>query len=94
MWEKRNAHRLLVTKPEGRRLIGRSTHWSVENIKIPVRGTGSGVMDRTDVAQHRDHLKALLNMVISLWVPFIHSFILFSSSNHTGDKQLRYRRCP
>jgi hypothetical protein len=67
------------SKPKGRRLIGRATHWSVENIKIPVRGTGSGGMDCTDVAQHSDHLKALLNMVISLWVPFIH-FIFFKES--------------
>jgi hypothetical protein len=34
MWEKRNAYRLLVGKPEGKRPLGRSKRRCVDNIRM------------------------------------------------------------
>jgi hypothetical protein len=40
MWEKRNAYRILVGKPEGKRPLGRSRHTWVDSIKIDLREIG------------------------------------------------------
>jgi hypothetical protein len=37
MWEKRNAYRILVGNPEGRRPLGRSRCRWVDNIKMDLR---------------------------------------------------------
>jgi hypothetical protein len=42
MGEKRNAYRLLVGKPEGRRPLGRSRRRRVDNIKIDLGEIGWG----------------------------------------------------
>jgi hypothetical protein len=36
-WEKRNAYRILVGKPEGKRPLGRQRHRWVDNIKMNLR---------------------------------------------------------
>jgi hypothetical protein len=65
MGVKRNAYRLLVGKPEGKRPLGRPRHWWEDHIKMDVRETGWGGMNWTDLAQDR----RLVNMVINLQVP-------------------------
>jgi hypothetical protein len=35
--EKRNAYRILVGKPDGKRPLGRPRHWWVDNIKMNLR---------------------------------------------------------
>jgi hypothetical protein len=40
--EKRNAYRLLVGKPEGRRPLGRPRRRLVDNIKMDLLGEGRG----------------------------------------------------
>jgi hypothetical protein len=42
MVEKRNAYRLLVRKPEGRRPLGRPRHRWLDNIRIDFVETGWG----------------------------------------------------
>jgi hypothetical protein len=40
MGEKKNAYRILVGKPEGRKLLGRPKHRWVNNIKIDIKELG------------------------------------------------------
>jgi hypothetical protein len=54
MVEKRNAYRILVGKPEGKRLLEISRRRLVDNIKMGHRKIGGGGVDWTDLAQDRD----------------------------------------
>jgi hypothetical protein len=65
---KRNAYRILVGKPEGRRPLGRPRCRWVDNIKI-LREIGWDGMDWIDLAQDRDRWRALVNTVMNLRVP-------------------------
>jgi hypothetical protein len=69
MGEKRNACRILVGKLEGKRSLGRPRHRWEDNIKVDLREIGWGGMDWIDLAQDRDHWRALVKMVMNLWVP-------------------------
>jgi hypothetical protein len=69
MGEKRNAYRILVGKPEGKRSLGRPRCRWVDNTKIDLRGIGWDGMDWIDLAQDRDQWRALVNTVINLRVP-------------------------
>jgi hypothetical protein len=69
MGEKRNAYRILVGKPEGRRPLGRSGRRWVHNIKMDLRVIGWGGRDWIDLAQDRDQWRALVNTVINFRVP-------------------------
>jgi hypothetical protein len=48
---KRNAYRILVGKPEGKRPLGRPIRKWVNNIKMDLRGIGWGGMEWIDLAQ-------------------------------------------
>jgi hypothetical protein len=48
--EKRNAYRILVGKPEGKRSLGRPRRRWVDNIKLDLRDIRWGVMDWIDLA--------------------------------------------
>jgi hypothetical protein len=61
MGAKRNAYRILVGKPEGKRPLGRSRRRLVENIKMDLRGMGWYGMDWIDLAQDRVQWRALVN---------------------------------
>jgi hypothetical protein len=65
MGEKRNAYRILVGKPGGKRPLGRQRHRWVDNIEMDLKGIGWGGMDRIDLAQDKDQLRTLVNMVPS-----------------------------
>jgi hypothetical protein len=54
IWEKRNACRILVGKPEGKRPLGRPTRRWVDNIKIDLGEIEWDGVDWIDVAQERD----------------------------------------
>jgi hypothetical protein len=69
MGEKRNAYRILVGKPEGKRPLGRPRCRWVYNIKMDLREIGWNGMDWIDLAQDRDQWRALVNVVMNLWVP-------------------------
>jgi hypothetical protein len=69
--EKRNACRILVGKPEGKRPLGRPRCKWEDNIKMDLRETGWGGKDWTDLGQDKDQWRALVNAVINLQVPQI-----------------------
>jgi hypothetical protein len=63
MGGKRNAYRLLVGKPEGRRPLGRSRHRWEDLLEI-----GWGGVDWIGLAWDRDEWRALVNAVMNLRV--------------------------
>jgi hypothetical protein len=69
MGEKRNAYRVLVGKPEGKRPLGRPRRRWVDNIRLDVGEVGWGNVDWIGLAQDRNWWRALVNSVINLWVP-------------------------
>jgi hypothetical protein len=73
MWHEggrtRNAYRILVGKPEGKRPLGRPRRTWVDNIKIDVSKIGCDGVDWIDLAQDGDKWRALVNTVMNLRVP-------------------------
>jgi hypothetical protein len=67
--EKRNAHRILVGKLEGKRPLGRPRCRWVDNIKMHLREIGWDVVDWIDMAQDKDQWRALVNTVLNLRAP-------------------------
>jgi hypothetical protein len=65
MGEKRNAFRIVVGKPEGKRPLGRPRRRRVDNVKMDLREIGWDGVDWIDLAQWR----ALVNTVMNLRVP-------------------------
>jgi hypothetical protein len=66
--EKRNAYRILVGKPEGKRPLGRRRRRWMDNIKMDLREIEWDGVDWIDMAQYRDQWRALVNMVLNLRV--------------------------
>ncbi|PNF39424.1 hypothetical protein B7P43_G12685 [Cryptotermes secundus] len=63
MGETRNAYRILVGKPEGKRLQGRPRRRWVDNIRMNLGEIGWDGMDWIDLAEGRDQWRALVNTV-------------------------------
>jgi hypothetical protein len=68
MGENRNAYRILVGIPEGKRPLGRPKRRWVDNIKMDFREIGWDPVDWIDMAQDRDQWRALMNKVLKLRV--------------------------
>jgi hypothetical protein len=68
MEENRNAYRLYVGKPEGKRLLGRPRRRCVGNIKIDFVEIGRSGVDSIDLAQDRGRWRALMNAVMNIRV--------------------------
>jgi hypothetical protein len=69
MGEKRNACRILMGKPEGKRPLGRPRCRCVDNIKMDLREIGWDCVDWIKLAEDRDQWRALVNTVMNLQVP-------------------------
>jgi hypothetical protein len=69
MVEKRNAYRLLVGKPEGKRPLGRPRRGWVDNVSIDLGEVGRGDVDWIGLAKDRNRWRALVNSVLNLRVP-------------------------
>jgi hypothetical protein len=64
--DKRNANRILVGMPEGKRSLGRPRRRWVDNIKMDLREIGWDCRDWIELAQVRDQWRALVNTVMNL----------------------------
>jgi hypothetical protein len=69
MGEKRNAYRILVGDPEGKRRLARPRRRWVDNIKMDLREIGWDGMDWIDLAPNRDQWMVLVNAVMNLRAP-------------------------
>jgi hypothetical protein len=67
--KKKNACRILVGKPEGKRPLRIPKHRWVDNIKMDPIEKRWGDMDWIDLAQDRDQWRALVNTVTNLQIP-------------------------
>jgi hypothetical protein len=67
--EKRNAYRLLVGNPEGKRPLGRPRRKWVDSIRMDLGEIAWDDVDCIGLAQDRDKWRALVNSVLNLRVP-------------------------
>jgi hypothetical protein len=67
--EKRNAYRLLVRKPEGKRPLGRPRRRWVDNIRVDLGEVEWSDMDWIGLDKDRNRWRALVNSVLNLRVP-------------------------
>jgi hypothetical protein len=67
--EERNAYRLLVGKPEGKRPLGRPRRMWMDNIKMKLREIEWDGVDWIDIAQSRDQWRALVNTALIIRIP-------------------------
>jgi hypothetical protein len=68
MGEERNVYRVLVGKPERKRLLGRPRRRWEDGIRMDVREIGWGSVDWIQLAQDRGRWWALVNTVMNLRV--------------------------
>jgi hypothetical protein len=67
--EKRDAYRLLMGKPEGKRQLGRPRRRWVDNIRMDPGEVGWGDVDWIVLAQDKNRWRAFVNSVLNLRVP-------------------------
>ncbi|KAJ4448404.1 hypothetical protein ANN_10420 [Periplaneta americana] len=68
MGESRNAYRVLVERPEGKRPLGRPRHRWEDNIKMDWREVGYDDRDWINLAQDRDQWRAYVRAAVNLRV--------------------------
>jgi hypothetical protein len=62
-------YRVLVGKPEGKRLLRRPRLRWEDNIRTDIREVGCGCVDWMELAQDGDRWRALVIMMMNLRVP-------------------------
>jgi ribosome biogenesis protein Nip4 len=66
---RRDAYRILVANPEGKRLLRRPRHRWEDNIEMNLKEIGYEDVNWIHLVQDRDHWWVLANTVINLQVP-------------------------
>ena len=69
MDQSRNAYRVLVGNPEGKRSLGKPRRRRQDNIKVDFREVGCVPEDWIDLAEDRDQWRAYVRAVMKLRVP-------------------------
>ena len=67
--EVREMFKVLVGKPEGRRLLGRPRRRWMDNIRMDLQEVECGYVDWIGLAQDRDRWRTLVSAVMNLRVP-------------------------
>jgi hypothetical protein len=67
--EGRDAYRILVGRPEGRRPLGRPRRRWEDNIKMHLQEVGWDGVACVDMAQDRDRWRAVVSAVMNIRVP-------------------------
>ena len=67
--QSRNAYRVLVGKPEGKRPLGRPRRRWEDNIRMDLREVGCDPGEWIDLAEDRDQWRAYVRAVMNLRVP-------------------------
>ena len=67
--QSRNAYRVLVGKPEGKRPLGRPRRRWENSIKIDLREVGCGPGEWIHLAKDRDQWRVYVRSANNLWVP-------------------------
>jgi hypothetical protein len=96
MGEKRNAYRLLVGKPEGRRPLGRPRRRWLDNIRMDVVEVGWGDVDSIGLAQDRNSWRALVNSVLNLQFlceNYLNLLQTFNDSTNLEKETLTQKKC-
>ena len=69
MKKSRNAYRVLVGKPEGKRPLERQRRRCEENIKMDLREVGCDPEEWIDLAEDRDQWRGYVRAVMNLRIP-------------------------
>jgi hypothetical protein len=69
MVEKRNAYKLLVGKPEGKKPLRRPRRRRVDNVRMDLGEVEWGDVDWIGLAKDRNRWRALVNSVLNFRVP-------------------------
>jgi hypothetical protein len=67
MGERRGVYRVVVGKPEGKRPLGRPRPRWKDNIKTDLQEVGCGGMDWIELAQDRNRVRPIVNVVMNPW---------------------------
>ncbi|KAJ4450962.1 hypothetical protein ANN_02397 [Periplaneta americana] len=84
MGESRNAYRVLVGRPEGKRPLGRPRRRWEDNIKMDLREVGYDDRDWINVAQDRDQWRAYVRAAMNL---------RRRADEHEISKEIKFRKC-
>jgi hypothetical protein len=68
MGEDRKVYKVLVGKPEGKRPVGRPRCRWEDGMGMDLMETGFGGVDWIRLAQDRDRWRAVMSVVMNLWV--------------------------
>ena len=69
MGKRRGVYRVVMGKPQGKRILGRPRRGWEDSIKMDLQEVGCGGMDWIELAQDRDRWRALVNVAMNLRVP-------------------------
>jgi hypothetical protein len=69
MGERRGVYRVLLGKPEGKRLLGRHRRRWEDESKMDLQEVGCGGLDWIKLAEDRDSWRAVVNAVMNLRIP-------------------------
>ena len=67
--ERKGVHRVLVGKPEGKKLLRRPKRRWEDNIKMDLQEGWCGDMGWIELAQYRDRWRVLVTVVMNLRIP-------------------------